>query len=118
MVEEVITSLLEVASQKIPNPKERDGIIWGIITALRGPDTDNKRLKELTTARIRSIINIEHHGLVCRKEPLTVAEQRERDRLLDSASVHFKFHYNDACTAICLLYKYNLLTEQSTEDSQ
>lgn len=89
--------------------------IWHIVSALRGPDHGNDRLKELTTARIRAIVGISSKHVTVHSYPLTIEERQERDILLSEASQHFRSHYRDACIAIRFFYGYNLQTEEKVQ---
>ena len=85
----------------------RDGSLWKILTALRGPDfvvnkpgyvNTTERLKELTTCRLRSIIGITwgmNTGHIV-PEPLNEEDIIKRNRLLKYAPVHFVRHFENA----------------------
>jgi hypothetical protein len=95
--------------------KERDNIhLWEILTALRGPDSDQFTLKNLTTARLRAIVFPNSNIGLINKDPLTEDELKERDRLLfgdlsdeesDALGVsgHFSSHFEDAMLTAKLL---------------
>lgn len=86
----------------VTNEITDDYTIWNILTALRGPDNvipndianENLRLKELTTARIRGILGITKEDVCIRDQPLTDAEIKERDNLLEK-SMHQNLRYQD-----------------------
>lgn len=67
-----------------------DYALWNILSALRGPDgffpndvqNESLKLKTLTTARIRGILEIKDPGLYVRLRPLSPAEIEARDDLL------------------------------------
>jgi len=99
--------------------------VWDIITALRAFDchqplesVKEKRLKELTTGRIRGLSGICPWAGSMRTTPLTPDEQAERDVLLYSPFVadHFRGHYINAVVAIRHVYGYDLKFERALEE--
>lgn len=102
-----IKELLSIVATRCGNPN-----VWFIISALRGPDTDNFKLKWLTTSRIRGILNASDNWIFVNKTPLSLLERKKRDLLLAQAPAHFAQHYALAVNAIHQIYNYNLTTEQ------
>ena len=94
--EEEIGLLLEKAKC---NVVFSDNLVWNVLTALRGPDSDNDELKDLTTRRLRYMVF--PHGLVGlnREEPLSTKEVLHRNQLLENDKFHFKYHFQDALRA-------------------
>jgi len=77
--------------------------LWNILTALRGPDSEDDFLKNKTTARIRGAIGLDPRGLFFRvstEKPCTL-NFNEMD-----AQDHFRIHYNNAIRS---LKKFGLL---------
>lgn len=109
--------------------------LWDILVGLRGPDDPNNgypsssiddksrnRLSQLTNHRIRGVVGLyppradnetEDHF---REQPLTLAEQKERDRLLGKCSDHYADHYWAAVDGIKKLYSYDLQFEEEATD--
>jgi hypothetical protein len=107
-----------------PSKSLRRSYVSSILSALRGPDQHARlddpetglsfSLKELTTARIRSVLmgmkddplepgrayNSLSNGWVFNQTPLTEKQKEFRNKLLLGGSVHFKGHYNEVCDAI------------------
>ena len=83
-----LNELMRVAREgEISNKITGDYSLWNILTALRGPDfgtnSENQRLKELTTARIRGILGIVEDRFYVKSDSLTPDEIEERDDLLE-----------------------------------
>lgn len=106
-IHEALKNLLSKAGSCVDGNK----LVWDIVTALRGPDSENERLKELTTAKIRKAIGLHSGaGYIVAKTPfLTAAEKTELDNLLLHVSgPHFYKHYTLAIKAIKKLYGVDL----------
>ena len=113
-----ISRLVKAIHAEAIMPKQ-EAYIWDIISALRGPDyefkdiEDNRRLKELTTARIRGVLQLEGAiGIAVETRPLSPEDRIERDMLLQSTNNHFRSHYRYAVEAIKVLYNYDLNSEE------
>jgi hypothetical protein len=79
--------------------------LWSILTALRGPDTQNRLLKDLTTARVRSAIGLEPNWLFTVSLPkdtlLSVTKISDVfPYILNREYGHFISHYNAAYGAL------------------
>lgn len=85
---------------------------WDIISGLRGCDTGDVTLKDLTVARARAVIGITGWRLNVTKHPLSPQERKLRDNILKSAPSHFKAHWNRVVDAIEDVYRYDLRTER------
>lgn len=87
-------------------------LIWDILSALRGPDSDDHDLKSVTTERIRGIVTSSSMsvGMPVREYPLSQKEKEVRGKLLKN-SAHFSSHYWYAVRAIKELYHYDLENE-------
>ena len=116
--EDALEELLRRARRRYPHYIHRDlrdSSLWGVLSALRGPDativdeleeSDSENfvntytLKELTTARIRAILGIDTEdtgiGVIIRKEPLTDDEIVLRNRMLKKIDLHFTSHFTSA----------------------
>jgi len=70
--------------------------LWCILTALRGPDSDNEELKDLTTRRLRHIVFPGGLITLSRVTPLSTKEVSLRNKLLITDSDHFYCHFKDA----------------------
>lgn len=107
-----ITDALKQLNSKAAMRDNGQILVWDIITALRGPDCSNERLKELTTAKIRKAIGLTGAAMpgyvVAKDEYLTTDEKRELDVLLRDAGAHFTMHYANAVEAIKELYGINI----------
>jgi hypothetical protein len=96
--------------------------LWHILTALRGPDSGNKQLKDYTTARIRAVIGMMYSGMSSKNDeheqtfasvnpaPLAGEERFERNKLLERG--HFRLHFLRAQEAIELVYGYDIFDER------
>ena len=84
-----------------------------IFTATRGPEDMSSNgfvLKAYTTSRIRAFIKDWGYGEV-RHKPLSLEEQKRRNSLLETGSLHFKIHYLEAVYAIETYCDYDLIEE-------
>lgn len=86
--------------------------LWGVLSALRGPDSERYGLKQETTAKIRSAIGISYDNVASidstdsKPETLvSTVEELVPTRYLnkvdiDAAHTHFKAHYRFAVDAL------------------
>ena len=90
--------------------------VWDILTALRGPDSNDEGLKNLTTGRLRSCIgltNRQFHFLIAnvQEEPLTSGQLAQVSGILKSGG-HFHGHMERAHAAVKKLLGYDLKRER------
>lgn len=74
--------------------------LWDVLTALRGPDDNNGKLKDLTTTRIRGAIGMSDdftRAIVSHETPGYVGAEPE-NRVANSG--HFRDHYMAAYRAL------------------
>ena len=103
---EVLQDLLKRNEEKqLENGTNSDSPLWAVITALRGPDGDDitSSLKDVTTARIRGILDLEDKSVIVSVYPLTEVQIERRDQLLEECSSHFAQHFQEAIHALELL---------------
>lgn len=84
--------------------------LWWILTALRGPDTYDDTLKELTTARIRGAI-----GLKLNSDMLFMSSKSTPEVLEEDTQSHFLYHYNEAVEALHVLFPERFPTPKVKE---
>jgi hypothetical protein len=78
---------------------------WAIVSALRGPDSDDYHLKWLTTARVRAVIGVDPSSPIdVNTEPLTTNELDERRVMLRETFRHFTDHFVMAQAVIHKVY--------------
>lgn len=92
-------------------------LVWGILSALRGPDSNKYDLKYITTERIRGIVtpSSKSVGMLTREYPISQKEKEARSELLEECN-HFSSHYWLAVRAIKELYHYDLENECEVSD--
>jgi hypothetical protein len=91
--------------------------LWNLLTALRGPDSDDEELKFVTTGRIRAVIGMRPYagssGAVINPLPLRIDQKETRlARLASPNECHFKNHYELAMIAVRAIYGYELMEEK------
>ncbi len=109
--------------------------MWDLLVALRGIDEDSdqlpypgsddarQRLDELTNHRIRYFTGLypprsDDKAASYNDKALSLADQKERNRLLNSCRKHFANHYWKAVEAIRDLYGYDLEKEQPVDNDE
>jgi len=85
--------------------RQPDKFIWQVLSALRGPDDGDSNLKNLTTARVRSIFGLEAcanspTGAIVNDIPLPHRQIVRRNELLKKSGWHFKSHFEQAMSAL------------------
>ena len=101
----LIDELVKFLNEPDPYPNFRARTaVWNVLTALRGPDSDNYVVKTRSTSALRGAIGLTGYGLtiaVVRKKPLV--------RSAGDVSNHFNLHYVNAVDALRALgYKVKL----------
>ncbi len=94
-VKKLIESLVSYINSRPGYETSRD--LWAILTALRGPDSNQNELKDITTARIRFAIGLDDSGqgfIVHAGRPLKKYETGLQD------SSHFFTHSDLAIGAL------------------
>jgi len=87
--------------------------VWNIITFLRGPDVENKKLKTYTTARVRAVVGMVYRYFAdVNDTPLTPHQIKARDEFLRKAPKHFYRHWLMVIDAVRELYNYDLQEER------
>ena len=89
--------------------------LWGVLSALRGPDADGSyTLKSVTTTRVRGQIGLKpYNGIYAiTVSPLPQIERLTRTNELAKATWHFQKHYESAVYAIQKLFGYDLHNEK------
>jgi len=84
-----------------PNiPRNIAKAVWNIVTALRGPDSDNESLKRRTTQRLRGVIGLRSGNaggcLLSLDKPTSFILVGDFARKYDEKSHHFANHYRYA----------------------
>jgi len=87
--------------------KEKEDL-WNILTALRGPDHDNDRVKAITTCRIRGeLLGKKHSRLIKRKCIIFRSSRSNMIKEVEDpwgtfrvAIYHFRYHTEDAIKAL------------------
>lgn len=105
-----VVKILNTDAPNNSNEREDARAFWNILTALRGPDTDNDVIKHRTTCRIRGVIGMvpgNAAGAVVRTTPQVSTEAEREDR-----NYHFNAHYRYAVDAVARIYGYDLYTEK------
>lgn len=79
--------------------------LWAVLTALRGPDSDNTVLKEVTTGRIRGAIGMNYHltntgAIVSENTLLPELDADDTKAFSKEPTAHFQFHYGLAAKAL------------------
>lgn len=79
--------------------------LWNVLTALRGPDSDNTTLKEVTTARIRGVVGMaiqfNNTGAVVSDDRSLLPElETDHKSYSREPTRHFQFHYGLAAKAL------------------
>lgn len=113
-IEFVLADILKRA-KKIKDYRERNRHIWNLVSLFRGPDDDNLSLKDLTTARLRSVVglsNLDYAPYITTDTPLDSRRIIERTRRLHEGQPHFQAHYKHAAEAVRKIFGYDLLAEQ------
>jgi hypothetical protein len=78
---------------------------WSIVSALRGPDSDDYQLKWLTTARIRAVIGLDiSEPIDINPRPLNREELEHRTIMLRDTFRHFADHFEMAKAVIYKVY--------------
>jgi len=111
-VRETLDSIVKI----LKGPRTEAKQLWDILTALRGPDSDNNDLKAITTASIRGAIGLNQNnvGAITNNEKpfgadldLNAGSQgyyeiadKLRANFRDQAQFHFISHYRAALTAL------------------
>jgi hypothetical protein len=99
-------SVLESVVSVLNSDTDDAGILWDILTALRGPDNSDDKVKNKTTARIRHVIGLKsstRSGAITNTEKPVGANQityfwatLDAVRTHVSAEPHFLSHYTKA----------------------
>ena len=103
-VKQVIDTVVRVFN----GPRAEAKLLWDILTALRGPDSNDDDLKAITTAPIRGVIGIKSAGntgvIVSDARPFgtdldfyVIVDQLMREH---KAQAHFASHYRAAVAAL------------------
>jgi len=93
---DAIVKFLNVGDQESVN-------LWGVLTALRGPDSGNDEIKGLTTSRLRHDIGLREYSnefygyFLTNAQPLVAYKG---DISPASASLHFVSHFNEAVRSL------------------
>ena len=114
-----IQEFLRDLSARVSVTTNGDAHAWQIITALRGCDSANHNLKDLTVARLRYVLfgHVSVYTISSQRYPgirsikLTPDELKTRDQLLTEAPNHFRLHWQEAVKSVIALYSYDLDTE-------
>ena len=92
------------------------GLLWSILSALRGPDSEDFQVKSLTTARIRGAIGLSEDTVgtfaIINSKKLSAEELKQMQQILWKDGCHFGNHYRDAVRAIIYFLGYNLTIEE------
>lgn len=77
--------------------------LWNVLTALRGPDSEDQELKRKTTSNLRGAIGMDQFttntGAIVTKD--NVLELEEQDDLMRTERTsHFGYHYRMATKAL------------------
>ena len=112
-----VRGVLDMVVSVLNGPvRSRAGQLWDVLTALRGPDSDDYKLKDLTTATIRHAIGLKSDSQpgirVVEKVPFGAKRVIDAPgQLPDSvvsdlinqhkAQYHFAVHYRSALLALC-----------------
>lgn len=76
--------------------------LWAILSALRGPDTNDYALKEATTAVLRYKIGLRNYLTLCinAKDKLRESSKLPPETFKKPAELHFVNHFDNAVYAI------------------